>query len=85
MNNVLTLPFLTNNGYPSPPISDPSLSRQYDFNDRDAFYDVPLSSELLDSDFERLTAQQDDRGKSRGESRLGGTRRDRKCVASLLT
>lgn len=69
MNNVLTLPFLNgHNGYPSPPTSDPSLSRQYDFGDRDAYY----GSELLDQDFERLTSAQDDRDKARGELRLGG-------------
>lgn len=65
MNNVLALPFLGNNGYPSPPTSDPSLSRQYDFGDRESYYDVPLSSDLLDADFERLTSSQDDRDKMR--------------------
>lgn len=68
MNNVLAPPFLnSNNGYPSPPISDPSLSRQYDYGDRESYYDVPLSSELLDSDFARFASAQaqDDRDKLR--------------------
>lgn len=68
MDNVLTLPFLNGNSYPSPPTSDPSLSRQYDFGDRGDYYDVPLSSELLDSDFERLAQSHDDRDKNRGVS-----------------
>jgi hypothetical protein len=60
MNNVLSLPYLSN-VYPSPPISDPSLSRQYDFaNDRDGFYDPPLSGEMLDNEFDGL----DDRDKN---------------------
>lgn len=63
MNNVLTLPFLNGNGYPSPPTSDPSLSRQYDFSDRNDYYDA----DLLDSDFERMTqSHHDDRDKNRG-------------------
>lgn len=67
MDNVLSLPYLNSGVYPSPPISDPSLSRQYDFtHDRDdTFYDPPLSGEILDNDFDL-----DDRDKGiRGESR----------------
>jgi hypothetical protein len=65
MNNVLSMPYLNNGVYPSPPISDPSLSRQYDYiQDRDGFYDPPLSGEMLDNDFEGL----DDRDKMRGGS-----------------
>lgn len=63
MNNVLSMPYLNNGVYPSPPISDPSLSRQYDYiQDRDGFYDPPLSGEMLDNEFEGL----DDRDKMRG-------------------
>lgn len=65
MNNVLSMPYLNNGVYPSPPISDPSLSRQYDYiQDRDGFYDPPLSGEMLDNEFEGL----DDRDKMRGGS-----------------
>jgi hypothetical protein len=63
MDNVLSLPYLNTGVYPSPPISDPSLSRQYDFtNDRDdGFYDPPLSGEMLDHDFD--LDDRDKRGK----------------------